>query len=418
MPFQPQPHWDILNGELCWTIDWRDLFRSGVKIGNPFMSGEMRGFHIVFRLRVREGGRLVFWADDGCVIRHNGRVVHDDRMAHPPVCNEIEVEAGDYLEVAQWQLMKDWLWGARLSQPGRDGVLTAADVLEFYLEEVQERLRHPEGPPLKYYTDGRTPVRVVAALYSLILQGYAPSAVYLFGENQWSGSARELFARLLPFAQVIPNAQVVSRVRSVGGTRLVDLAQHYWFVMKTCVSLLCPPEEFCLMDDDVFILDRLDDALAAFEKNDLVFIPDQDLSAGFMRTWGVQASGFSTKRFNAGLYWLRQVYDARWLGMQMLRGRPRANESYNWEQGFIAMMYAQRNTLELPGQRYFYPLFDGLPGSMLGYDYAHNPCGFASIHFGGLAEKPSDGVAIHILNQILAHNSESKTEMQAAAAST
>ncbi len=401
MPIPLQPHWDILNDEVCWTIDWRDLFRTGLKKGDPFVGGEMRGFHLVFRLRINESGTLVFWDDDGSVIRQNGKVVRDDRSAHPLSRSELAVQADDLLEVAQWQLYGDWLWGARLIASNHSIPATAKEIVLSKLEEVQCRLADPNGPPLKMYTDGHPPIRVIAALYSMILHGYAPSAVYLFGENQWHGETRDLFAAALPFAHVVPHVQVLARLRSLGVPELVELAMRYWFVMKTCVSLFCPPEEFCLMDDDVFILDQLDDALAAFQKNDLVFMPDRDLGEDFSRTWGIQARHFNTRKFNAGLYWLRQVHDARSIAYQALWGTPLPHEAYNWEQGLIALQYAQRNTLELPGQRYFYPLFDGLPGGMLGYDYALNPCGFASIHFGGLSEKPSDGVAVHILLQLL-----------------
>ncbi len=77
------------------------------------------------------------------------------------------------------------------------------------------------------------------------------------------------------------------------------------------------------------------------------------------------------------------------------------SQPWIWEQGLIALAYAREEIFELSGQRYFYPIFDGLPGGMLGYDYANNPCSFASIHFGGLAEKPSDGVTLTLLPQIL-----------------
>ncbi len=38
---------------------------------------------------------------------------------------------------------------------------------------------------------------------------------------------------------------------------------------------------------------------------------------------------------------------------------------------------------------------------MIGYDYARNPCGFVSIHYGGLAEKLSDVVALMLAPDIL-----------------
>ena len=69
----------------------------------------------------------------------------------------------------------------------------------------------------------------------------------------------------------------------------------------------------------------------------------------------------------------------------------------------FAALFAGDRTLELSTQRYFYPLFDGLPGGILGYDYARNPCGFASVHFGGLVEKPGDTVALFLAPEILNH---------------
>ena len=67
----------------------------------------------------------------------------------------------------------------------------------------------------------------------------------------------------------------------------------------------------------------------------------------------------------------------------------------------MACQYADDSVRELPAVRYFYPYFDGLPGGLLNYDYALNPCGFVSIHFGGLAEKPSDQAALILAPEIL-----------------
>jgi hypothetical protein len=158
------------------------------------------------------------------------------------------------------------------------------------------------------------------------------------------------------------------------------------------------------MDDDVFILDNLEQALDAFRTHDLVFTPDQDLRHGYARTWpGLikNPAELGTNRFNAGLYWVRNNFDKHWLTEQMLKVAPDPNVPFLWEQGFIAAVYSRRPTLELPRQRYLFPLFEGLPGGMAGYDYAGNPCGFASIHYGGLAEKPSDGLALQLLTALL-----------------
>jgi hypothetical protein len=322
--------------------------------------------------------------------------------------HEIDVSVGDHLEVAQWQYIGGWLWGARLGQLEKT-LVTPTDVLLPYLDTVQQRLRQPNGPPLKMYSHGRTPIRTVVSLYSMILNGYAPSEVFLFGENQWDGQARELFAATLPFANIIPTSQVVHQLQAIGGNQLVELAHRYWFVMKTCISLLCPPEEFCLMDDDVFILDCVDDALRAFQQYELVFAPDTDHGKTYLAIWGWmhgRSEPLRTGTFNAGLYWMKNSNDRRRLAAYALRVRPNPAAPHLWEQGFIANVYAHKPTFELPTQRYFYPLFDGLPGGLLDYDYACNPCGFASIHYGGIADKPSDIAALHLVPEILGQHAD------------
>jgi hypothetical protein len=72
---------------------------------------------------------------------------------------------------------------------------------------------------------------------------------------------------------------------------------------------------------------------------------------------------------------------------------PNGHPAWLWEQGFMATEFADAAATALPTQRYFYPIFDGLPGGILGYDWAANPCGFTSAHFGGLSQKPSDDEA-------------------------
>ena len=72
-----------------------------------------------------------------------------------------------------------------------------------------------------------------------------------------------------------------------------------------------------------------------------------------------------------------------------------------WEQGFFAWEFAPEPTKMLPSQRYFYPVHDGLPGGLLGYDWAKNPCGFAWVHFGGPKPKPDDDHAGGLVPAIL-----------------
>lgn len=403
MPSAPEPRWRLVEGETCWTIDWREWFKRGLGLEQSHLGGEMRGFHVVFRLRMRRGGTLVFWDDDGCVIRRRGEIVHSDPTAHGPARHELEVEHGDVLEVAQWQHVGWWLWGARdLSACRADA---PASSLSSYLEAVERRLRRPVGPPLKLYTSGRTPARAVACVYSLVLNGYAPSKVLLYGDYQWGASARATFEELLPFAEVVPSEWARARLLSVGGQRFAQAAMNNWFVMKTCVALLFPPEEFCLMDDDIFILENMDDALDAFRGHDLVYSPDSNHGGEYLRAWGWlhgrTREPLPTATFNAGLYLMRHDFDPRAVAAQALRVRAQGCLPYVWEQGYIANLFAHRSTFELPSQRYFFPLFDGLPCGTLGYDYARNPCDFASVHFAGLSEKPSDEVTLRLLPQIL-----------------
>ncbi|MFL5386629.1 MAG: hypothetical protein ACJ8GN_29365 [Longimicrobiaceae bacterium] len=398
-PFRPQPLWKMVDGEPAWTIDWCNLFRGGMA---SLVGSEMRRFHVVFRIRAAETGRLVFWDDDGCIIRLGGRVIHEDRSAHGLRRAEVEVRAGDVLEVAQWQFHGDWIWCAR--SPGSVAG-DAEAVLAPHRDAVRERVRTGGGPPLKLYTDGRNPLRAVVAVYSLVLNGYAPSSILLYGSHQWSAAAAQAFRAALPFAEVVETARVLGAARALGGHGLAEMARRYWFVMKACVGLLDGPEEFGLVDDDLFVLDPVDDALEAFRRHDLVFIPDCDHAREYHRTWGAvfrQGAPSPAGRFNAGLYWCRLADDRRRLAARMAQVRADRCLPWLWEQGFIAAAYAQRPLHELPTQRYFYPLFDGLPGGALGYDWAGNPCGFASLHFGGLPDKPDDTAMRYIGPQLLA----------------
>lgn len=256
------------------------------------------------------------------------------------------------------------------------------------------------------YTHGQVAARTVVALYSMILNGYAPAAVMLFGEHQWTPEARALLTRSLPFAEIVPTEHFLAHVAQIGGAHLAEAARRHWFVFKAFVALLYPPEESCLMDDDVFILDEVREALGAFERCDLVYTPDFDWGGSYLEAWGSidSPTPLPTGAFNAGLYWLRQVHEPRSIAAYASRSRPDTTAAYVWEQGFIAALYGTRGAKRLGTQRYLYPLWDGLPGGVRGYDYETNPSGFASVHFGGLIEKPSDSDALALAPAILGRN--------------
>ena len=390
---RPEPRWKTFDDQRCWTLDWRDCFR-----GDRLFGGEMRRFHVRFDIRVNHRGTLVFWEDDGSVIRKAGEVLHVDREAHGPQRGEVQVEAGDRLEIAQWQLDGDWLWAAHFGEVGgSDGILE-------YRAEVCRRLSVPEGPPLKIYCQGREPLRTILAIYSMVLNGYAPDGVLIYGEHQWSAETRARFAAALPFARVVRTDEVLREVRQWGGSSLVEMARRGWFVMKSCISLLCEPRVFCLMDDDLVVLGSVADGLASFNESELVFAPDLEHEAHYLSIWGgvFGASALpDTAAVNTGLYWLRNPFDPEYLARLMLAGESQVSAQWAWEQGLFAHLFQGRAITRLPSQRYFYPLIDGLPGGIEGYAYASNPCGFATLHFGGPIHKPGDSVLLPLVPQIL-----------------
>ena len=279
------------------------------------------------------------------------------------------------------------------------------------------------------YTRGAEPIRVIVALYSMILNGYAPYQVFVFGEHQWDQRARDLFTETAPFAEIVSTEQVMKHVRGLGGRQLAEMARKHWFVMKALVTLMYAGEECCLMGDDVFILDGVDDALSALQFGDLIFAPDLDRSKSYLQTWPwIHPVPHlpRTGTFNAALYWIRGVVDPRTIADYALRSQPSVTDPHLWEQGLIAMLYAYRNTQHLPCHRYFYPRAtvparcppqsaeawyprferatiarNGMPAGVLGYDYAENPCGFASINITALAEEFSDAEALQLAPAIL-----------------
>src|SRR5882672_4416056 len=61
MPHLPQAHTRTIDGCHCWTIDWCQFFGHGLRFHCARQAGEMRCFHVVFRVRVHDTGTLAFW---------------------------------------------------------------------------------------------------------------------------------------------------------------------------------------------------------------------------------------------------------------------------------------------------------------------------------------------------------------------
>jgi hypothetical protein len=389
---RPIPEWRRQGEHAYWSIDWGELFRGGARF-----LGTMRQFGVVFRIRLNADGKLVFTSPGCCAIRRGDLCVFEGA---PEPEAPVDVRAGDILEVAVSHGPNQWSWGARIEPVANAGW----ELMSVHLPRVLARLREPTGPPLKIFTDARDPIRTVISIYSMILNGYSPSQVYIYGDYQWKPFAQSLLAQFLPFAAVVPLQDVRDQIAQVAPSQLADVARDNWFVMKSCVSLLCGPIHFCMMDDDLFILKPVSGAQALSLEHDFVFVPENDNALLYRSVWSdvfPESPVTRTARLNTALYWLRMRKDRNAAAGAMLRGLGKLEAAWAWEQGLYAHLFANETVLELPSEQYWYPFFCGLPGGMLGYDYANNPCGFTMVHFGGDVPKPSDGEALQLMPQIL-----------------
>lgn len=388
-----------LDGGTSLVIDWRRFFAEGVATPEWHHPGEMKEFHVVFRFRVERTGILVFHDDDGCIVRCNGTVVHEDREVHPMRRHELAVRVGDHVDVAQWQFHGDWMWAGRVESRAAS-IEEDVELFAPFRDDVASALQRSNGPVLKTYFSASHPVRAALAVHSLILNGYRPAAVHVHGDYQWDLRRRRVVERLLPFAEIIPSAEVLSSVRKLNPA-VVPIAQSTWAAMKICVGLFHPPFEYCFLDDDVFVVDSMNDALALFHSHDLVYQADWDHGDSYRRIWTTDSGALRTGNINTGLCFVRNHHDRHEQAARLAARPPNGEPVWLWEQGFMATEFASAATASLPTQRYFYPIFDGLPGGLAGYDWTTNPCCFATAHFGGLQEKPTDNEARALAGGIL-----------------
>lgn len=399
MPFLPAWHTREIDGLRCEVIDWCEHFRNELHRDARAID-EMRGFCVVFSLRVERNGSLICFSEGACVVRRNGCLVVDDREPHPMGRRELAVLAGDRLDIAHFHWRGGWLWAACL-KPTSPTKATNLAVLEPYRLAVCEALEHPNGPPLKIYTNAAQPFRCAVSLYSMILNGYQPSAVHIFGEYQWNGLRRRAMETLFPFATIVSQKHVDTSLVGLDA-RLCALARRLPLAMKLCISLFIPPLDFCYADDDVVILEPVSDALELHSKCELVYAPDRDYGEAYQKIWCPERlTPLPTGDFNGGLYFMRNDARLHEQAQALLTVSPDQYSPWTWEQGFYAWQFAGARTASLPTQRYFYPVHDGLPGGLRGYDWDGNPCRFVSVHFGGPTQKPTDDDARALANEIL-----------------
>jgi hypothetical protein len=359
----------------------------------------MKKFHVVFRLRVEASGTLVFWDDDGCIIRRDGEVVHEDRQVHALERHELAVRAGDLLEIAKWQYHGDWIWAGRI-EPAPSSIDADIAFFDCFRGRIGRALAEPNGPALKVFINAATPVRTALALHSVILNGYRPERVLVVGDYQWGERGRRAIEALLPFAEIVPVDSVLDGTRALE-PGIVPTALACWAAMKICVCLFHPPLEYGFVDDDVFVLDRMDEALSRFSTNEVVYAPDADCEWMYRVIWRFGDADLKTGNINTGVHFLRNTRDRRAQAARIANSSPDGTPVGLWEQGFFATEFVNDRTSCLPIQTYFYPFFDGLPGGHLGYDWARNPCGFVTVHFGGLPDKPTDDDARVVVRDIL-----------------
>jgi hypothetical protein len=402
---RPIPEWRRKGEHAYWSMDWAELFRGGERF-----LGTMRQFGVVFRIRVNADGKLAFTSHGRCAIRR-GELSVFEGTSDPEA--SVEVRAGDILDIAVAHGPDHWSWGAKIQPVTNAGW----KLMNIHLPRVQARLREPSGPPLKIFTDARDPIRTVISIYSMILNGYSPSKVYIYGDYQWTPFAQSVLAPFLPFVTIVPFDDVHGQISQVAPSRLAAVAKGNWLVMKACLTLFCDPPEFCMMDDDLFILKSVTGAQELFREHDFVFVPEIDNAAHYRPIWSdvfPDVPLTRTARLNAALCWLRMKKDRKTAADLMMRGLgrldglPKVEAAWSWEQGFYAHLFANDPVLELRSEPYWYPFFCGLPGGMLGYDYANNPCGFTMVHFGGDVPKPTDGEALQLMPQILGRDPEQR----------
>ena len=402
-PLMPHlPEWGLgaFEGKGYHTLNWGNEFRCDLNTDGQPTIAEMRGFHVVFRLRVQHSGTLNFFDTDGSIIRCNGEIIHEDREAHSLRQHSVRVGPGDRLDVAHWQSKGEWVWGARRDIEPPTLQLAVA-VTERYRKLINEALTRPNGPTLKVYTSAASPLRSALSIYSMILNGYRPAGIQVFGDYQWTPWQKEAMETLLPFADIVSVERVESTLHALDA-RLVPLARRLWSAMKTCIGLFFPPTAYCFLDDDIFVLDRIDDALALYKDNDLIYGPDQNCDERYRAAWCPdRMKPLPAGDINTGFYLVNNKGDAKAQAERLLRVPPDGHPDWLWEQGFFATEFADARTKALSSQRYFYPVFDGLPGGLFGYDWSLNPCEFASVHFGGPKPKPNDFEVGALLHDIL-----------------
>ncbi len=231
-----------------------------------------------------------------------------------------------------------------------DGPAPARSLSE-HLPRVLESLRYPNGPELWFFTDGESPHRALTAVYGIILNGYSPNGITLFGSHHWDDHARREFTALAPFATVAQSDLVFATIEQAMGRGLAAEARRRVEVERIAAPLVWPGGECCVAGDDVFVLNGVDDALRTAREHDLVIIADAETAPDPPKA-GLFRSSRGLHKFPGSLYWVRRHVDstriAKVAALLSSDAAPWPDRVY----AMVALLYAGRPTALLPADRY------------------------------------------------------------------
>lgn len=383
-----QPVWNADAEIPSYTTDINRLVDHASPRPSGGISSPWLNHHVIMRIRLRRTGDLVLRTSSACVIRHAGRVVAEQRRSHalaadPIVLNLVD---GDVLDIALWCGKDGWSLAV-------DAAPISPDIpsLDVYLPAVLRRLESPDGPPLVLTTDGLMPNRLALAVYSLILNGFAPSAVEIYGEHRWPELQRQRINELLPFARIVPTTQFRQRVRDSAGPTL-DRPLDEDVVFDTAVLLLGGGPEACCITDDLVVLEPLTGALKQFRGADLVgctTTTPADLQPWIDLLDFDEPSAAAHLAFD--LFFRRATADPADLLLDLVSLTPyEAQEAANdparmdistWQRSAIAFCFSDAAIASLPTGTLPDPA-DTPPGGPFGYDLTTNPDRRIALRFG------------------------------------
>jgi hypothetical protein len=280
------------------------------------------------------------------------------------------------------------------------------------------RMVIPNGPTVAVYSDGTSPVRTAIAIYSLVLNGYAPHSVKVFGEHRWSEGTKAFFQASLPFAEIPATEELRSAIRRAGDKALERMIAENDFGLRAAMALFVSNDEMCILEDDVVIIDGLDEGVNRLRTHDLVYAPANDKGRQFRMRWPTVRklpTALIAADFGGGLYWLRPTSHPALIAEYILQlAVPSGGEpDSDWLNGLIALSYARYDVWKLPEHLHTnaatvsgdtHEQQAQLREKLLSYDYQHNPMRLCSICLDSPLRPLSDREALALVPSLFARS--------------